>query len=50
MQIGEKLKRVFNPKRFNRPVELPKKEPEKEREKVPVRREKEEAQDLRHGS
>jgi hypothetical protein len=40
MRIGRKVKRVFNPKRWIKPVELPQRsEPQRERELVPVRRE-----------
>lgn len=42
MRIGKKEKKVYNPKRWVKPVELPQREREKvkrERELVPVRRE-----------
>lgn len=51
MRVGEKIRRIFNPKRFNKPIKLPNKEPSKpEREKVPVRREREEEQEQSNGS
>lgn len=41
MRIGKKRKKVYNPKRWVKPVELPqrKREVKRERELVPVRRE-----------
>lgn len=45
MRVGKKRKKVYNPKRWTKPVEIPRREPERkrEREKVPVRREEENA-------